>query len=107
MEKPMYFLKVMAGQIHNRGSDKLLIKPEVKVATPNTFVGLKDVLHWYLCIAFIASWPGGQNFLVVPLQVQYTQNVYKEDNFFLQNDQFLNEPASYAFISGPICAVHP
>ena len=28
----------MVGQINNRGADKLLIKQEVKVATPNTLV---------------------------------------------------------------------
>ena len=38
MAKPMYFWKAMVGLIDNSKADKLMIRPEVKVATPNTHV---------------------------------------------------------------------
>ncbi len=38
MAKPMYFWKAMVGLIDNGRADKLMIRPEVKVATPNTHV---------------------------------------------------------------------
>ena len=38
MAKPMYFWKAMVGLMDNGRADKLMIGPEVKVATPNTHV---------------------------------------------------------------------
>ena len=51
MEKTMYFWRPRPMQMDNRGADKLLIKWEVKMATPNRVVIVKQdlniLLHLY------------------------------------------------------------
>ena len=46
MENPMHIWKARVGQIDNTRADKLLIRQEVKVATPNTHV--RPHIEWTL-----------------------------------------------------------